>query len=65
MHSPSRLFLSQAAEYAACGCALVAVRRVEATDFFRRKCEEYEERFPSFNFVEGLEEIAPQLSAAR
>ena len=47
-------FEDEAAEFASCGCALVAVRRVsDAGD--RRKAGEYEARFPSFNFVDGLD----------
>jgi len=51
-------FEDEAVEYNACGCALVAVRRVVAGDKGdMRKAREYEERFPSFNFVDGLEEL--------
>jgi len=47
-------FEDEAAEFAACGCALVAVRRVgDGSDV--RKAAEYEERFPSINFVNGLD----------
>ena len=46
-------FEDEAAEFAACGCALVAVRRVgDGSDV--RKAAEYEERFPSINFVNGV-----------
>jgi len=51
-------FEDEAQEFAACGCALVAVRRVQTGDpGDERKAGEYEERFPSFNFVRGLEEL--------
>ena len=56
-------FEDGAAEFAASGCALVAVRKVDPTSFYVAKAAEYAERFPSFNFVEGLEELAPTLSA--
>ena len=58
-------FEDEAAECAACNCALVAVRRVVSGDpGDERKAREYEERFPSINFVDGLDELAPQLAAA-
>ena len=51
-------FEDEAAQFAACGCALVAVRRVQTGDpGDERKAAEYEERFPSFNFVRGLDEL--------
>ena len=41
---------NQAAEFAACGCALVGVRKVERGDAAdERKAADYEARFPSFN----------------
>ena len=49
-------FEDEAAEFAACGCALVGVRKVERGDAAdERKAGEYAARFPSFNFVRGLE----------
>ena len=49
-------FEDEAAEFAACGCALVGVRKVEPGDAAdERKAAEYAARFPSFNFVRGLE----------
>lgn len=47
-----------------CGCALVAVRKVDPSKSAdARKARAYEARFPSFNFVDGLETVAPQLAA--
>ena len=58
-------FEDEAAEIAQCGCALVAVRRVAGGDpGDERKAGEYVERFPSLNFVTGLDKLAPQLGAA-
>lgn len=49
-------FEDEASECASCGCALVAVRKVVDGDSAdMRKAAEYEERFPSFNFITGLE----------
>ena len=49
-------FEDEAAEFAACGCALVGVRKVERGDAAdERKAADYEARFPSFNFVRGLD----------
>ena len=50
------LFEDSAEDYASRGCSLVAVRSV--TEQRREVATEYEERYPSFNFVEGLEELA-------
>ena len=56
-------FEDEAAEYAACGCALVGVRKVVTGDSAdERKAAEYESRFPSFNFVDGLESLAIELA---
>ena len=58
-------FEDEAAECASCGCALVAVRRVVADDAAdMRKAAAYEDRFPSINFVTGLEGLAPRLATA-
>ena len=52
-------FEDEAAEFAACGCALVAIRKVVDGDSAdTRKANEYAARFPSFNLVAGLEERA-------
>lgn len=52
-------FEAEAADYARSGCSLVAVRRVVAGDSAdERKAAEAAERFPSFNFVDGLEDLA-------
>ena len=49
-------FEDEAAEFAACGCALVGVRKVERGDAAdERKAADYAMRFPSFNFVRGLD----------
>jgi hypothetical protein len=54
----------EAAEYASCGCALVAVRQFDpSVPNDVRKAEAYAERFPSFNFVDGLEKLDAQRSA--
>ena len=58
-------FEDEAAEFAACGCALVAARRVVRTDSAdERKAAEYEERFPTFNFVDGLDVVGPRCAVA-
>ena len=49
-------FEDEAKEIAACGCALVAVRQVRDDGDRRRVEEEYAERFPSINFVAGLDD---------
>ena len=49
-------FEDEAKEIAACGCALVAVRQVRDDGDRRRVDEEYAERFPSINFVAGLDD---------
>ena len=53
-------FEDEAAELAACGCALVGVRKAEETEKACGKEAEYKERFPSFNFVGGLEKLVEQ-----
>ena len=58
------VFEDEAEEYASCGCALVAVRRVNPGDSADvRKAKQYEKRFPSINFVSGLDSFAPELAA--
>ena len=51
-------FEDDASEYAACGCAMVAVRRSPQDAGDMRKVKAYEERFPSLNFIDGLETLA-------
>ena len=64
-HTPCACHAHTVQECAACGCALVAVRRVVAGDpGDERKAREYAERFPSFNFVDGLEVLDEQVASA-
>ena len=57
-------FEDEAAEFSACGCALVGVRRSAQDAGDERKAREYEERFPTFNFVGGLESLSDDARAA-